>query len=122
MKVTLKDNVLTIVTDVDASVIAKKSVQLQDEKGNATYCFTKMHTEDADAELSKYGITCNTIVDGKAAMHLVVPQEKTLEAVKEELADVLIALNAASTQLNKEATEKKNMVDAFFVSETASAN
>ena len=71
MRVNINSNVLTVVTDIPAAVVERGIADLtaRDEKGNPIYKVAM--NKDGNGSLSQYGLSANSIVDGKLAVVIV---------------------------------------------------
>lgn len=108
MKVTVKENVLTINTGIAATAAAKKRV-VTDEKGT-TQLYILVNSQGATPTLDVKGITCNSIVDGNLALQMLLPAGRDEKYVRNEYGSALIA---AKKFIGKIAAEIKAENDAL---------
>ena len=67
MKVTYKDNVLKVITDISKATYDKgvASLTAKDDKGNHLYRVS--FNNAGEAGINNTSLTCNSVVDGKLA-------------------------------------------------------
>lgn len=92
MKVSIKSNVLTVVTNIPMSAMPNGRLDKPATKEEGAYSVEMTSV----GEISKFGLKCNSIVNGKAAVVVVLPIKKTSAEYKEYVKQHYgAALNAA---------------------------
>lgn len=93
MKVSYKNNTLTVVTDVTKAAIDRglASLTIKDDKENQVYEVFAPKKGDATGALSVFGIATNVFIDDKAALVLVMPVGTTQAAVEKQYGKALLA-------------------------------
>lgn len=119
MKVSFKNNVLTVVTDIAKATVEKgiASLKAKDEKGNEV--FGVSISKDGNARISENSLTCNAYVDGKAAVVAVMPMETTMEDVQRMYGKALVAANKYTAQIAAQACAEEETIAALFTSDEA---
>lgn len=119
MKVSFKNNVLTVVTDIAKATVEKgiASLKAKDEKGNEV--FGVSISRDGNARISENSLTCNAYVDGKAAVVAVMPMETTMEDVQRQYGKALVAANKYTAQIAAQASAEEETIAALFTSDEA---
>ena len=117
MKVSFKNNVLTVVTDIAKATVEKgiASLKAKDEKGNEV--FGVSISKDGNARISENSLTCNAYVDGKAAVVAVMPMETTMEDVQRQYGKALVAANKYTAQIAAQACAEEETIAALFTSD-----
>ena len=88
MKVSIKNNVLTITTGINAEAAKNQDTTLTDEKGNVIYkVFTAL---EGNPDISATGIVCNNIVDGELAVTMLLPVHRPDDYIKRAFGKELI--------------------------------
>ena len=92
MKVTIKNNVLTVATNIPVTAMNAGKITKEAEKDSPAYTVQM----SVDACLSKFGMKCNSAISGKAATIIVLPIMDGADAYKRYVKSVYgEALNAA---------------------------
>ena len=117
MKVSFKNNVLTVVTDIAKATVEKgiASLKAKDEKGNEV--FGVSISKDGTAHISENSIRCNAYIDGKAAVVAVMPMETTMEDVQRMYGKALVAANKYTAQIAAQACAEEETIAALFTSD-----
>lgn len=120
MKVSYKNNVLTVVTDISKATIEKgvASLRAKDEKGNEV--FGVSISVCGEARINEHSITCNAFVDGKAAVVAVMPMDCTLDDVQRMYGKALVAANKYTAQIAAQACAEEETIAALFTSDATS--
>lgn len=115
MRVSYVNNVLTVVTDISEDTVKKgiASLSVKDDKQNELYRVNMTANPNA-ANISKYGLTCNTFVDGKAAVVMVMPVETELEEVQKVFGEALVEATKYTGIIASAAAEKEASIAAIF--------
>lgn len=71
MKVSIKSNVLTVVTNIPVKAMTNGCIEKPATKETGAYSVSM----DATGEISKFCLKCNSIINGKAAVVVVLPVE-----------------------------------------------
>lgn len=92
MKVSIKSNVLTVVTNIPMRAMPNGRLEKPATKEEPAYSIEMASV----GELSKFGLKCNSIVNGKVAVVIVLPIKDTPAEYKEYVKHRYgAALNAA---------------------------
>jgi hypothetical protein len=115
MRVSYVNNVLTVVTDISEDTVKKgiASLSVKYDKQNELYRVKVSGNPDA-ANITKFGLTCNAFVDGKAAVIMLLPIETELEDVQRVFGDALIEAAKYTSIIASAAAEKEAAVAAIF--------
>ena len=115
MRVSYVNNVLTVVTDISEDTVKKgiAPLSVKDDKQNEVYRVNMTDNPNA-ASIGKYGMTCNTFVDGKAAVVTVMPVGTTLEDVQKEYGEALVEATKYTGIIASAAAEKEAAIAAIF--------
>lgn len=122
MKVSFKNNVLTVVTDIAKATVEKgiASLRAKDEKGNEVFGVSV--SKNGNAAIHENSITCNAYVEGKAAIVMVMPMETTMEDVQRMYGKALVAANKYTAQIAAQASAEEETIAALFTSEDEEAD
>ena len=114
MRVSFKDSVLTVVTEVTKEVVEKGYTDLtaKDDKGNPVYKVT--FNNYGDGSIDKYGFTGNTYVGGKLAYTVVTNADTTLEDVQKVFGEALLAADTYISEIAADAEIKRESIEALF--------
>ena len=114
MKVSFKNNVLTVVTDISKRTIEKgiASLKAKDEKGNEV--FGVGISRHGEAIINENCIVCNAFIEGKAAVVAVMPMETTMEDVQRMYGKALVAANKYTAQIAAQACAEEETIAALF--------
>lgn len=117
MKVSFKNNVLTVVTDIAKATVEKgiASLKAKDEKGNEV--FGVSISRDGNAIISENCLKCNAYVNGKAAVVAVMPMDTTMQDVQRMYGKALVAANKYTAQIAAQACAEEETIAALFTSE-----
>lgn len=112
MKTVLKSNVLTVVTGIKKADYDKKVTDLRsyDKDGNPTF-EVKVGKEGA---ISKYGMTCNTVVDGELAVTIILPIGQKVEDTKVKYGKALVATEEALKDIIANIEKDSEAIDKIF--------
>jgi hypothetical protein len=116
MRVSYVNNVLTVVTDISEDTVKKGIAPLyvKDDKQNELYR-VKVSTKNPDAaNITKFGLTCNAFVDGKAAVIMVLPAETELEDVQRAFGEALVEATKYTGIIASAAAEKEAAIADIF--------
>lgn len=117
MKVSFKNNVLTVVTDIAKTTVEKgiASLKAKDEKGNEV--FGVGISRSGEALINENCIVCNAFIEGKAAVVAVMPMEVTMEDVQRMYGKALVAANKYTAQIAAQASAEEETIAALFTSD-----
>ena len=117
MTTTLNGNVLTVITPITKDQAEKTLSPMiaKDENGNEM-CRVTLN-KNGQGSISSFGLECNTVVDGKLAVQMIMPMETTLEDVKSEYGKALVEVNKWIDQVAENVAKEIVAVDAIFVEE-----
>ena len=97
MKVSVKGNVLTIITDItkeDHKRFSKHGAfTVTDENYDQVY---KFYTA-ATGSISEFAIQTNSVIGGKLALTIIMPEDQDIQEAIEELTPALMALQSNET-------------------------
>lgn len=115
MKVSFANNTLVVNTEIPKEVIEKgiSNLKATDDKDNQVYAVNVASTA-SDAYLGKCGITCNSYVDGTAAMIKVMNADTTLADVQRYYGEALLNADKYVPQILAEAAAKTEAIEAIF--------
>lgn len=121
MKTTMNQNVLTIETPIKKEVADKAFSELKafNKDGDQVCCVVV--SKDGVAGISRYGLTCNTVVNGNLAVQMVMPMDTTMEDVKRKYGQALVEVGKYIDEVADNAEKEIAAIDAIFGTETASA-
>lgn len=114
MKVIITNNVLVVDTGIKVSAMGKsRKMERSATKEQSAYAVSVGDR----AELSKFGIVCNSIINGNAAVTIIMPAEVEnndyKQYVKDTYGDALLAAQACD-ELAASATARNAALDAIF--------
>ena len=114
MKVTYKDNVLKVITDISKATYDKGVADLvaKDEKGNHLYRIG--FNAYGDAGIDNASLTCNAVVDGKLAVVIVMPAGMKLEDVQKNIGANLVNAKKYSEVIAAQAEASVAAIEAIF--------
>ena len=111
MKVSIKNNVLTIATGINAEAAKNQDTTLTDEKGNVIY---KVFTALAgNPDISTTGIVCNNIVDGELAVTMLLPVHRPDDYIKRAFGRELIAAKKYLPAIAEKVATNEAALDAI---------
>lgn len=114
MTTTLNGNVLTVVTPISEE-LANKALNpmiAKDEYGDEV-CRVTLN-RNGKGSISKFGIECNTVVDGKLALRLILPMDTTLNDVKVAYGEELVEVSKWIDKVKEKVEKEIAAVDAIF--------
>lgn len=113
MKVTFKDNVLTINSGIPAeALVANAHISLA-EDGEEVYA--ARFVEGCAGSVDNYSLTANSIdADGIAQVVIVLPTDYDLDVLKEVYGDALVNASKYLPKIAEQAAEYKATVDRIF--------
>ena len=113
MKVTLSNNVLTVVTDITKETVEAGLAKLiACEDGNQVYGVSV--STDGKASLNSFSFVGNTYVDGKLAATIILPMGTTMDDVKAIYGENLLKAKRYIAQIATAAEEKTAEIQALF--------
>ena len=109
-----ENNVLTVVTDLTREIVEADISDLvaRDEDGNEK--FKVLVSTSGSGCLDEFAIVCNTYVDEKLAAVMVLPMDTTLDDVKHEFGESLLAADKYLKQITDEAIDKVANINEIF--------
>lgn len=114
MKVTISNNVLMVETGIEVSAMGKSRKMVREATKEKPAYEVSMGTAP---QLSKFAIVCNSIIDGKAAVTIIMPAEVEnddyKQYVKDTYGDALLAAQACN-ELATAAKAKNEALEAIF--------
>ena len=113
MKVTLVNNLLTVVTDVTKEVVKAglSDLKARDDKGNQVYGVSKT---DKSARISPFEFAGNAYVGDKLAAQILLKDGTTLQEVQKEYGEALLAAKKYTAQIADEALTKEEQINGLF--------
>ena len=116
MKVKFEGNTLTINTGVPVSILEHGCVKLKDDKGNDVYTVAKIEsTENILVSLGKRLFPVNSVdAEGNAQLVAVVKMGVSLDTIKHEIGDDLIAAAEYLPSLVADVRAKEAQLDEMF--------
>lgn len=113
MKVTLSNNVLTVITDITKETVESglaKLVALED--GNEVYGVSL--AKDGKASFNAFSFVGNTYVEDKLAATIILPMAMTMDDVKRVYGENLLKANRYTAKIATAAAEKTAEIKALF--------
>lgn len=112
MKVEFKENVLKVVTDITKETVDKGIASLiaKDDKGNDVYAVGV----GENASVSDFSLTCNTVIDGKLALTIVLPMDTTQADVEKAYGEAILAAKKYTKQIAEAAAAKEAEIASLF--------
>ncbi len=119
MNVKLNENILTVVTPIAKATADKafSALTLTDDDGNIL-CSVTVAT-GSEGMISMMGLTCNTVVDGKLAVAIVMPMGTTMDDVKKKYGKALVNVSKYIDQVAEAAQAEIAAIDGIFAEENA---
>lgn len=117
MVVSITENILTVVSDISMETINKGLTDLTayDEKKNPIY---KVAVNlEGNGNLSQFGMSANTVVDGKAAVVLVEPIGTTREEIKKKYGKAVVAAKKYTPIIAAAAASEEEIINDAFGTE-----
>lgn len=113
MRVSLSNNVLTVVTDITKEVVEAGLSNLKAvQDGNEVYGVSV--SKDGKASFNAFSFVGNTFIDGKLAATIVLPMSTTLEDVQRMHGENLLKAKFYTEQIATEAAEKTAEIQELF--------
>ena len=114
MRVSFQNNTLVVVTSIKEETVKKGIADLKvtDDKKNELYSVRM--TQGTDGAVSKFGLTCNAFIDGKAAVVIVQPVGTTIEDVQKKYGEALIEARVHTEAIALAAESKEEAIAAIF--------
>lgn len=118
MKVTYKDNVLKVITDISKATYDKgvASLTAKDDKGNHLYRVS--FNNAGEAGINNTSLTCNSVVDGKLAVVIVMPADMTLAEVQKNIGANLVNAKKYSEVIAAQADASVAAIETIFEEDT----
>lgn len=115
MNVTLTENILTVVTPIEKAVADKafSAMTVTDEKTGDVLCTVGVNT-DGNGIISACGLVCNTVVDGKLAVKMILPMGTTMDDVKKKYGKALVEVNKHIEKIAENVTKEIAAIDGIF--------
>ena len=113
MRVTLTNNVLTVVTDITKEVVdAGLSKLVAIENGNEVYGVSV--STDGKASFNAFSFVGNTYVEDKLAATIILPMAMTMDDVKRIYGEHLLKAKLYTEQIAEEAAAKTAKIRTLF--------
>ena len=114
MRVSINNNVLTVVTDILAATVERGIADLTayDEKKQPLYAVKV--SADGKGNLSQYGLAANSIIDGKLAVVVVEEMDFTREDFIKRYGKAVVAANKYCPIIAGAAASEEEMLEAAF--------
>lgn len=112
MKVTVKENVLTVNTGI-AAMAVKGTRAITDEKGTIQLYILKNSQGDMPT-LDVKGIVCNSVVDGNLALQMLLPADRKDCYVRNAYGSALIAAKKFIGKIAAEIKAENDALDAIM--------
>ena len=112
MKVSLKENVLEINTEIAKADFDKQvtDMAIRDKDGNETF---RLEVGEK-ASISEYGLTCNSTIDKNLAVTIVLAPETKMEDIKVEYGKALVNAEKGLKVLAGRIEADTKAIDAIF--------
>lgn len=121
VKATFKNNVLTVVTDLEAKLVAKKPIILTDREERPNFAVGMSEKDSTDWKILNNEFKGNTAIDGKLAIVAVFPASMTEEKIKDTYGEALLVAETALMVASSNAELTAEGIDEIFSEETAVA-
>lgn len=117
MKVSIKENVLEVVTGIKKADFDKNVTDMivKDDKGNITFALEVNPDKGAISELA---LTCNTTVDDELAVTMIIPIGVEAEDLKIEHGKALVNAEKGLAVLAERIKSDTESIDEIFGDET----
>lgn len=114
MRVKINSNILTVTTDIPASVVERGIADLTayDDKKQPLYAVKV--AADGKGNLSQFGLVSNSIIDGKLAVVIVEELDFKVEDFKKKYGKGVIAANKYCPVIAGAAASEEEVLDAAF--------
>lgn len=119
VKATFKNNVLTVVTDLEAKLVTKKPIVLTDREERPNFVVGMSEKDSTDWKILNNEFKGNTAIDGKLAIVAVFPASITEEKIKDTYGEALLVAETALMVANNNAEVTAAGIDEIFSEETA---
>lgn len=119
VKATFKNNVLTVVTDLEAKLVTKKPIVLTDREERPNFVVGMSEKDSTDWKILNNEFKGNTAIDGKLAIVAVFPASMTEEKIKDTYGEALLVAETALMVANNNAEVTAAGIDEIFSEETA---
>ncbi len=115
MNVKLEENILTVVTPIEKAVADKafSAMTLTDEKTGDVLCTVGVNT-DGNGIISACGLVCNTVVDSKLAVKMILPMGTTMDDVKKMYGKALVEVNKHIEKIAENVEKEIAAIDGMF--------
>lgn len=115
LTVKLEENRLTVITPITKEYADKVigNMDLRDEKTGDVLCSVRQ-TKDGEGTIGSTALFCNTVVDGKLAVEMVLPMDTTMDDVKRTYGTKIVNLNKHIDKLDEQIKANADAVDAIF--------
>lgn len=114
MKVTVTNNVVTVVSDIPVAAVEAGYADLTacDDKKNVLY---KVAVNLAgDGSLSQFGMVANTVIDGNLAVVIVEPLGTTRDDIKRKYGRAVVAASKFCPVIAAAAASEEMLINAAF--------
>ena len=118
VKATFKNNVLTVVTDLEAKLVTKKPIVLTDREERPNFVVGMSGKDSTDWKILNNEFKGNTAIDGKLAIVAVFPASMTEEKIKDTYGDALLIAETALMVASHNAELTAAGIDEIFSEET----
>jgi hypothetical protein len=114
MRVVINSNILTVETDIPVAVVERGIADLTayDEKKNPLYA-VKLN-KDGNGNLSQFGLSANSIIDGKLAVVIVEEIGFTREDFIKKYGKGVVAAQKFCPIITGAAASEEELLDAAF--------
>lgn len=115
LTVKFEENRLTVITPITKEMSEKAfgGMVLRDEKTEDLLCMVALN-KDGEAAISRNALYCNTIVDGKLAVSMLMPLGTTVDEMKKLYGEKIVNLNKHIDKLAAQVKADADAVDAIF--------
>lgn len=114
MKVTVTNNVVTVVSDIPVAAVEAGYADLTacDEKNNPVY---KVGVNlEGKGNLSQFGMVANTVIDGNLATVIVEPLGTAREDIKRKYGKAVVAAGKYCPVIAAAAASEEQLINAAF--------
>ena len=114
LKTTLNGNVLTVETPIKKETADKAFSALKAyDKDNNELCSVTVN-KDGCGSISRYGLVCNTVVNGNLAVQMVMPMDVKMEDVKKMYGQALVEVGKHIDAVAANAEAEIAAINAIF--------
>lgn len=110
MRVILNGNAVTVVSDIDANYADAKGLVVTNEEGDEVYVAKRGRA----GSISKYGITYNTVTDGKLSAAWFEDEPVDRDAFKLQFTAAVAALKTYGPLINQAAADATEAYDSIW--------